>query len=55
MAETGRRRERVGSENESEAAGMFAHLFSCFLLTALRDPRSERDGGREDGGEARGQ
>lgn len=43
-----------GLKMNSEAAGVFAHLFSCFLLTTAGERQSERDSRQEDGEEERG-
>lgn len=44
-----------GLEMNSEAARVFAHLFSCFFLSTADEPQSDRDSGQEDGEEERGQ
>lgn len=57
----GRQRKKGGGsawglEMNSKAAGVFAHLFSCFLLTTVGERHSERrDRSWEDGEEETGQ
>lgn len=44
-----------GLEMNSEAAKVFAHLFSCFFLSTADEPQSDSDSVQEDGEEGRGQ